>query len=197
MCQWSLDLVLIKHLWFSQQKLDTNNKKFRILSNDTYTSFFSAQSDMKTFFKSFALLSILAISFPTHATGDNSTQLERQLRHSGNRVCTVSASVSCTIDGTDGKKCDSLGLQPFGTCGPKAMTYKYTYCNLGHRNVHPVAPAPESGIHGTTATFRQELDTPKLLLGTLGPGVCKTFYKYEETDTCKPKMTGSLRFEGW
>ena len=136
---------------------------------------------MKTFIKPFALLSILGNSLPTHAVGANDTQLERQLVPKSGEFCTVSASVKCTFDNLNGQSCDQLGVQPLGTCGQQPATYEYKICNLGDRNVNPVAIAPESGEVGTTAQFRQQENTPKILLGTLGPGVCRTAYKYENT----------------
>eukprot|EP00551_Chaetoceros_affinis_P018911 CAMPEP_0203718848 /NCGR_PEP_ID=MMETSP0092-20131115/3032_1 /ASSEMBLY_ACC=CAM_ASM_001090 /TAXON_ID=426623 /ORGANISM="Chaetoceros affinis, Strain CCMP159" /LENGTH=599 /DNA_ID=CAMNT_0050598081 /DNA_START=204 /DNA_END=2003 /DNA_ORIENTATION=+ len=155
---------------------------------------------MKTLFKPLALLSLLGNTLPAQASAvdaaTNDTQLERQLQDPG-QFCFVSASVKCTIDGTNGDDCADIGRQPFGTCKKRAFTYTYEYCNLGDRNVNPVRTAPASGQIGTEATFRQQRDFPAILLGTLGPGVCRQAYVYEETDTCKPKVIASLRLEGW
>ncbi len=151
---------------------------------------------IKTFFKPFALLSILGNTLPVHAAAANDTQLDRHLQDIG-QYCLVSASVTCTIDGTNGQDCATLGIQPYGTCRNRPMTYTYEYCNLGDRNVNPVRTAPASGELGTTATFRQQDDYPALLMGSLGPGVCKKAYVYENTNTCKKKVIASLRFEGW
>ena len=155
-------------------------------------------STMKNAFqKSFALLCLLASILPSYAidAADNNA-VERQLQTSG-QFCLVSADVTCTVDST-GKNCLDIGMQPYGTCGPTSMTWKYEYCNLlPNNNVNPVAIAPESGKVGTQAMYRQEFGRPKLLMGTLGPGVCKEAYVYDTVDTCRKRAVAELRFEGW
>ncbi len=91
-----------------------------------------------------------------------------------------------------------MGEQPYGTCGEKEMTFEYKFCNLNsNTNVVPVARAPASGDIGTQAMFRQREGFPELILSPMGPGVCRTKKIVEKVNTCKRRVVGSIRFEGW
>ena len=109
--------------------------------------------------------------------------------------CFLSTSVECKLTGTN-DDCTSINPQKFGACGPTFMTMSYTFCNLGESNIMPLRTNP-SGETGTQAMYRQEKGRPQLLLGVLPPGSCRTAEVTESINTCKRRIVGDLKFEGW
>lgn len=142
-----------------------------------------------------ALAQFLLLSLFRNPCMTNAVDVDRQLQSSG-QFCNISAEVSCEITGT-GRDCKSLGVQPFGTCGPRLLTYKYKYCNLLQgQNITPLT-YNANGDKGTVAMYRQVWGKPFLLLGLMAPGICREAVVTEEVDTCKKRVVGELKFEGW
>ena len=144
------------------------------------------------YFRPVSLLCLAGCIMKTYAAGSS---VSRKLQNPG-EFCLSSAKVVCRFT-DDGSACDSLGVQPYGTCGTRLVTFTYTFCNLLETsNIVPLRENPD-GEPGTQAMYRQRFGTPSLLLGALGPGVCRDTQITEEIDTCKKRVVGSLKFEGW
>lgn len=122
--------------------------------------------------------------------------LQVPVKPSSGRFCRVSVSVECKLTGTN-DDCTSINPQPFGTCGPRFMTMKYKFCNLlNDKNIVPLRVNP-SGESGTVAMYRQQSGTPQLLLGIMAPNTCREAEVTEEINSCKKRIVGDLKFEGW
>lgn len=142
-------------------------------------------------------LSILSTVLAATATASELEISPRTLQRDPNptEFCFMSVNVECKLTGTN-KDCTSINPQPYGACGPRYMTMSYTFCNLGDSNIMPLRTNP-SGEAGTVAMYRQEKPRPKLLLGLLPPGSCRTAEVTEEINTCKKRIVADLKFEGW
>ena len=145
-------------------------------------------------FKSLAVICLFGNILTAQAT-----ELVRKLQgdepQSG-QFCYVSADIECTITGTD-KLCSEIGVQPYGTCGERLLTVSYEICNKSsERNIVPLRLNP-TGEEGTIAMYRQIWGKPELLLGPMGPDVCRTATVTELVDTCRKRIVGELKFEGW
>ena len=154
---------------------------------------------MKAFTK-LSIISLLGSVTNTHAANDASMNETRKLQQSG-QFCNVDASVKCTIPGNTiygtNVDCGIIGMQAYGACKETLMTFSYEYCNLlPSNNVNPLRLNAD-GEDGTVAMYRQQWGKPALLLGGMGPGECRVAKVTELVDTCKKRVVGDIKFEGW
>ena len=154
---------------------------------------------MKTFSQPITLFCLVGSMVKTYADTSVSRKLQGGQNPGGQNpgeFCLSSAKVECRFT-DDGSDCKSLGVQPYQACGSRLVTFSYTFCNLlKGNNIMPLRKNPD-GEPGTQAMYRQRFGTPSLLLGTLGPEVCRETTITEEVDTCKKRVVGELKFEGW
>lgn len=154
----------------------------------------------------FASICFLGSILSIHAANplDDTTALSRRVqtgKPESGQNCFVSADVSCKVTGTN-TACDRIGVQPPGTCGSKLLTMRYEYCNkMSRRDGSNVIPLKKNkdGEFGTIAMYRQQWGEPNFnpLPTPLKPGDCEVREVTREVDTCKKRLVGEIKLEGW
>ncbi len=148
-----------------------------------------------TAMKLFTSISLLSSVLATSAS-------ELELRHlqrdpNPGEFCLISTSVKCELTGQPGVDCTSINPQPYGECGDTFMTMIYKFCNLlDDSNITPLRLNP-TGDSGTVAMYRQVWGKPEFSLGVLAPNTCRERKVTELINTCKKRIVGDLKFEGW
>lgn len=163
---------------------------------------------MKVSFKPFALICMLNSITPTQAADFTISEsgesigrervLQEQVGPQSGQFCSVSTNVRCYLPGDKSSNCD-LGVQPFETCGERYLTFEYKICNQNvNGKIIPLRTNPD-GEDGTVAMYRQQFGKPAILLSPLSTGQdnCRIATVTEEVNTCKQRVVGSLKFEGW